>query len=130
MRIRLALCVLALVLFGSAGCSARSHPVAPSPDAVAREPIVRVTRRDGSRVTLYQPRVLGDTLRGIDITGGRADSVFVATRDTREVRSVRMAANDSNWLGSTTAVLLAVGVVGTLLLVLVAAHAHIAPISL
>lgn len=51
------------------GCTLRrSTPMQPTPEAFSSQhpDAVRVTRADGSRIPLYRPELVGDTLRGLN----------------------------------------------------------------
>jgi hypothetical protein len=95
MKTRIALVALAFVV---AGCQV-SHwrTMALTPEAVTgqRPHEVRVTRTDGSRVTLFDPELAGDTLRGLTNPTSQLSVVRIAVRDVRtmETRHVKVGAS-------------------------------------
>jgi len=82
------------------GCHMRLDvPMQPTPEAFAsRHPgAVRVTRADGSRLHLYEPQLIGDTLRGLDreppsifhsgFLQGRPRELSVPLKDIRAIEA-------------------------------------------
>lgn len=109
------------------GCIMRVDvPMQPTPEAFAtRHPgAVRVTRADGSRLDLYQPHLVGDTLRGLDRepptvwNSGLLGSLVRAQPRQLSVplAAVRAMEDRSADVGLSIAVNLAIGVAEVLLI--------------
>ncbi|MGD0484886.1 MAG: hypothetical protein ABSB58_09585 [Gemmatimonadales bacterium] len=82
MNIRLTLCACALA--ATTGCVLHKYtplPLTPEAWAATHPKHVRVLLQDGTRLTLFDPMLAGDTLRGDRIRHDRALPTRVATRD-------------------------------------------------
>ncbi len=111
------LCALLLISSLSACTTWRTESVTPAQLVDGEHPkSVRVTRTDGRHVTIFTPRVAGDSLVGSGSSYGQGAHLGVALADIREIATSHPSA------GKDVGLVLLVGVVafGVLLVAFVA----------